>query len=76
MNNIYNDEYDYYDTNDNIIKYVSSENTTFNYYTEEIKENLKNIGKTSIKIVGEIIKVAPSIVKLYGYYKFIKIFIY
>jgi hypothetical protein len=78
MNYTYNDEIDYYDNdidNDNmIIKYVNGENTPLNYYTQEIKEHLKNIGKTSIKILGEIIKVSPSIVKVYGYYRVIKIF--
>jgi len=61
--------------NVNIINYVDKEPTLIEYYKDDIKNGLKIVSKSSIVLVSEIIHVLPTLVRLYSYYRFFKVFV-
>ena len=70
----------YHNTDDeienlNMINYIEKEPSLIEYYKEDIKNGLKVVSKSTMVLVSEIIHVMPTLVRLYSYYKFIKIFV-
>jgi hypothetical protein len=70
----------YHNTDDdienvNIINYVDKEQSLIEYYRDDIKTGLEVISKSSVILLKELINVLPTMVKLYSYYKFIKVFV-
>ena len=70
----------YHNTDDDIenikmINYVENEPSLIEYYRNDIKNGLNIVSKSTIVLVSELINVLPTIVKLYSYYKFIKVFV-
>jgi hypothetical protein len=61
--------------NVNIINYVDKEQSLIEYYRDDIKTGLEVISKSSVILLKELINVLPTMVKLYSYYKFIKVFV-
>jgi len=69
----------YYNTDDiediKMINYVDKEPSLIEYYRDDIKNSIKVVSKTGLIVLTEMINVMPTIVRLYSYYKFIKIFV-
>ena len=70
----------YHNTDDeienvNIINYIPKEQSLIEYYRDDIKTGLEVISKSSVILLKELINVLPTMVKLYSYYKFIKVFV-
>lgn len=69
----------YYNTDDlediKMINYVDKEQSLIEYYRDDIKTGLEVISKSSVILLKELINVLPTMVKLYSYYKFIKVFV-
>jgi len=61
--------------NVNIINYIPKEQSLIEYYRDDIKTGLEVISKSSVILLKELINVLPTMVKLYSYYKFIKVFV-
>jgi len=61
--------------NVNIIDYIPKEQSLIEYYRDDIKTGLEVISKSSVILLKELINVLPTMVKLYSYYKFIKVFV-
>ena len=57
------------------INYVDKEPTLIEYYKDDIKNGLKIVSKSSMVLISEIIHVLPTIIRLYSYYKFFKVFV-
>jgi hypothetical protein len=69
----------YYNTDDiediKMINYVDKEPSLIEYYRDDIKNSIKVVSKTGLIVLTEMINVMPTVVRLYSYYKFIKIFV-
>jgi hypothetical protein len=69
----------YYNTDDlediKMINYVEKEPSLIEYYRDDIKNSIKVVSKTGLIVLTEMINVMPTVVRLYSYYKFIKIFV-
>jgi hypothetical protein len=69
----------YYNTDDlediKMINYVDKEPSLIEYYRDDIKNSIKVVSKTGLIVLTEMINVMPTIVRLYSYYTFIKIFV-
>ena len=69
----------YYNTDDlediKMINYVDKEPSLIEYYRDDIKNSIKVVSKTGLIVLTEMINVMPTLVRLYSYYKFIKIFV-
>ena len=69
----------YYNTDDlediKMINYVDKEFSLIEYYRDDIKNSIKVVSKTGLIVLTEMINVMPTVVRLYSYYKFIKIFV-
>ena len=70
----------YHNTDDdienvNMINYIDKEPTLIEYYKDDIKNSLKIVSRSSMTLLTELINVLPTMVKLYSYYKFIKVFV-
>lgn len=69
----------YYNTDDidniKMIDYISKEPSFIEYYKDDIKNSLKIVSNTGVIVLTELINVMPIVVRLYSYYKFIKVFV-
>jgi len=69
----------YYNTDDiediKMINYVDKEPSLIEYYRDDIKNSIKVVSKTGLIVLTEMINVMPTVVRLYSYYKFIKLFV-
>lgn len=69
----------YYNTDDTenikMINYIPKEPSYIEYYKDDIKNGLKIVSNSGMIVLTELINVMPVVVKLYSYYKFIKIFV-
>ncbi len=69
----------YYNTDDlediKMINYVDKEPSLIEYYRDDIKNSIKVVSKTGLIVLTEMINVMPTVIRLYSYYKFIKIFV-
>jgi hypothetical protein len=76
---LYSISMSYYNTDDlediKMINYVDKEPSLIEYYRDDIKNSIKVVSKTGLIVLTEMINVMPTIVRLYSYYKFIKIFV-
>jgi hypothetical protein len=69
----------YYNTDDlediKMINYVDKEPSLIEYYRDDIKNSIKVVSKTGLIVLTEMINVMPTVIRLYSYYKFFKIFV-
>jgi hypothetical protein len=69
----------YYNTDDlediKMINYVDKEPSLIEFYRDDIKNSIKVVSKTGLIVLTEMINVTPTLVRLYSYYKFIKLFV-
>jgi hypothetical protein len=69
----------YYNTDDiediKMINYVDKEPYLIEYYRDDIKNSIKVVSKTGLIVLTEMINVMPTVIRLYSYYKFFKIFV-
>ena len=64
------DENEYYDTELNIIKYVKKIDDL-----KELKQNIIKLVVSGSHLIKDVIRIAPTIMYYYNYYKFVRIFI-
>jgi hypothetical protein len=76
---LYSISMSYYNTDDlediKMINYVDKEPSLIEYYRDDIKNSIKVVSKTGLIVLTEMINVMPTVIRLYSYYKFIKIFV-
>jgi len=69
----------YYNTDDTenirLLDYIPKQPSLIEYYSDDIKNSIKVVSKTGLIVLTEMINVMPTVVRLYSYYKFFKIFV-